>query len=124
MTTPKQRLTHAIESYQAIPSAAHAAMLNVVITDICTELDMLRMQADRQRDTLDICADTIDRLRGRPMAQEDAITALRELVEAYRARTGLDGAWDEPAVRAERIVIAWDQARAAASPISTEGEHL
>lgn len=124
MTTPKHRLTHAIESYQAIPSAAHAAMLNVVITDICTELDMLRMQADRQRDTLDICADTIDRLRGRPMAQEDAITALRELVEAYRARTGLDGAWDEPAVRAERIVIAWDQARAAASPISTEGEHL
>ncbi len=118
MTTTKLRLTHAIEAYTSTPSAVHAAALNTVVDDVCTELDMLRLQASQQRETLDACADTIDVLRGRPIAQEDAIKALRELIEAYRARTGLDGAWDEPAVRAERVVIAWDHAQSAMTPLS------
>lgn len=116
--TTKSRLTHAIEAYTSIPSAVHAAALGTLVDSICTELDMLRMQTSHQAETLTTCADTIDRLRARPMAQEDAIKALRELIEAYRARTGIDGAWDEPAVRAERVVIAWDHAQSVATPLS------
>jgi alcohol dehydrogenase class IV len=118
MTTTKQRLTHAIEAYTSTPSAVHAASLNAVIDGLCSELDMLRMRTEHQSETLITCADTIDRLRARPMAQDDAIKALRELIEAYRARTGIDGAWDEPAVRAERVVIAWDHAQSAMTPLS------
>lgn len=100
------RLHHAIETWATTRSPAHAAALNSVVDDIRTELDMLRARTTSQAEALGAAAVTIERLQAQvsDTAAPAVLQALSDLCCAYRALGGLDHAWDEPLLRAERAL--------------------
>lgn len=106
-TTQRERLNHAINAWAEIRSDAHAAALNAEVEATCSAIDRLERHADQQALQIDALRAAFAQLQKRfVIATPEVIRALSDLCEAYRARAGLDGAWDEPLVRAEAAVIA------------------
>ncbi len=102
----KDRLNHAIEAFVSIRSAAHAAALNAIVDQLFSEIERLQAaQADADA-KIDEAAQLIGTMAVQTPAPQRVMAALKNLTTAYRNLGGLEIAFDEPLVTAERLLIA------------------
>lgn len=102
----KDRLNHAIEAFVSIRSTAHAAALNAVVEQLFDEIARLQAAQGQAGASLEEAAQLIGTMAVQTPAQETVLEALRNLASAYRRIGGLDAAWDQPLIRAEKLLIA------------------